>query len=947
MFIEPGFVPRCKSIYCDSTRRLSGRPPTSQPTVRSVWFCPMEALLIAIAAGLGFIIAYHTYGRWLGRRIFALSAKAVCPSHRLCDNADYVPTKKAIVFGHHFTSIAGTGPIVGPAIAVMWGWLPALLWVVFGSIFIGAVHDFGSLVVSMRHNGQTIGDVAGRVLNKRVRILFLLILFMGLTIVLAIFGLVIATVFRQYPASIFPCTVQIPIAVGIGVWLHRRGASLLVPSLIALAIMYLTVVIGDENFTTDWLVLTPIMHGLHAANTWMASWSNITWVIVLLVYSYAASVLPVWLLLQPRDYINSLQLLSAMGLIVLGLVAAAFIGGAPPVEGAERQPLEIVAPMWNPHPAGAPMIFPFLFITIACGAVSGFHCLVSSGTSSKQIDTEPDARFVGYGSMLTEGFLATLVIIACVAGLGLGIRPLLSLTANGIVVVEQAGRFVDAQGTEWCIEIAGFKHGDQPSESNARPRLLLLYTRQYIAEPYPPEWRDGWIVLKLGQDEPGSLASDTLGFTVRGSVDRFDEVQTAVFGGGAWNTRYQSWTSAGGLARTVGSFVDGSANLLRAIGVPLGVALALMGVLVASFAGTTLDTACRLQRYVIQELAATFLPRRDAAGCPKCGYTLWQRTAGAFAPKGRATVATGEASREATSGTRGNESQEHFRPGGAVEAPDAIDAHTSPSPLQGDDDSAHHSHGFRDAQSSVAPPVATFRSPSGAKDGESGAHACNGTREAASGEVRCPECGEIITPEQIERAGESMLPAAFSELNPIHWLTNKHGATIFAIVIAAALAALPVADVTPGFWSTLTSGGVGEAWTWLTTNGGRGGVILWPLFGATNQLLAGLAFIVITLYLRRRGRMLWFLIAPMGFMLLMPMWAMSWQVFVGSADNPRWLMPDGAATNWPLALTGIASIAIEIWMIVEALLVWPSVRGVLERGATDSGADSARAAAIA
>ncbi len=814
----------------------------------------MEALLIALAAGLGFVVAYHTYGRWLGRRIFVLSANAVCPSHRLCDNADYVPTKKAIVFGHHFTSIAGTGPIVGPAIAVMWGWLPALLWVVFGSIFIGAVHDLGSLVVSMRHNGQTIGDVAGRVLNQRVRILFLLILFMGLTIVLAIFGLVIATVFRQYPASIFPCTVQIPIAVAIGVWLHRRGASLLVPSLIALAVMYLTVVIGDENFSTDWPVLTPVMHGLHAANSWMASWSNITWVIVLLIYSYVASVLPVWLLLQPRDYINSLQLLSAMGLIVLGIVAAACIGGAPPVEGAARQPLEIVAPMWNPHPAGAPMMLPFLFITIACGAVSGFHCLVSSGTSSKQIDNEPDARFVGYGSMLTEGFLATLVIIACVAGLGLGVR-----------LSEFSWSGVNSGG--WAVAF--------PMSSDTTAQMNFVGPNPYEVEVWDNRAQANTHRIKPTVDESG--------------LRRFDEVdllvssrdEAAIVSYAAWRSRYLSWTHSQGLASTVGAFVDGSANLLRAIGVPLGVALALMGVLVASFAGTTLDTACRLQRYVIQELAATFLPKNDSTGCPKCGYTLWQRRAGSFAPEGRTSA--------------GNEAQKHFRPGGAAEAHD-----------------------------------------------DAVAHASDETREAASGDVRCPECGETVTPEQIERAGESMLPAAFSAVNPTHWLTNKHGATVFAIVIAAALAALPPADVNPGFWSTLLSGGVGEAWTWLTTNGGRGGVILWPLFGATNQLLAGLAFIVITLYLRRRGRLLWFLIVPMGFMLLMPMWAMSWQVFVGSADQPRWLVPAVGTTNWPLALIGIASIAIEIWMIVEALLVWPRVRGVIERGATDAAVDRAR-----
>ena len=140
----------------------------------------MTTLLIALLSGIGFIVAYHTYGRWLGSKIFRLSVDAVCPSKRLEDGIDYVPTRKSVVFGHHFTSIAGTGPIVGPAIAIMWGWVPALLWVVFGSIFIGAVHDFGALVVSLRNNGQTVGDIAGRLLNKRVRLLFLFTLFLSL-----------------------------------------------------------------------------------------------------------------------------------------------------------------------------------------------------------------------------------------------------------------------------------------------------------------------------------------------------------------------------------------------------------------------------------------------------------------------------------------------------------------------------------------------------------------------------------------------------------------------------------------------------------------------------------------------------------------------------------------------------------------------------------------------
>ena len=184
-------------------------------------------------AMIAYLVAYHTYGRWLARKVFRLSADAPVPSVELNDDRDFVPTDKSVLFGHHFTSIAGTGPIVGPAIAVMWGWLPALIWVLLGSILVGAVHDFGSLIVSVRSQGQTVGDVAGRVLNRRVRLLFLLVLFMALTIVLAIFGLVIASVFKLYPAAIFPCLVQIPLAVMIGVWLHRKQVNLLVPSILA------------------------------------------------------------------------------------------------------------------------------------------------------------------------------------------------------------------------------------------------------------------------------------------------------------------------------------------------------------------------------------------------------------------------------------------------------------------------------------------------------------------------------------------------------------------------------------------------------------------------------------------------------------------------------------------------------------------------------------------
>ena len=424
----------------------------------------MQTLLIAFGAGILYLVAYHTYGKYLARKIFKLDPDAVVPSVELNDNKDFVPTSKMVVFGHHFTSIAGTGPIVGPAIAVIWGWVPALLWVIFGSILIGAVHDFGSLIVSMRNRGQTVGDIAGRLLNPRIRLLFLFILFMALTIVLAIFGLVIAVVFQMYPAAIFPCIVQIPLAVAIGLYLHRKGINLLIPSIIALALMYLSVGFGDVGL-------------LGVFNGTLSAWPLWAWVGLLLIYSYIASVLPVWMLLQPRDFINSLQLLTALTLVVIGLLAAAFSGGAPVGDGVERPALEIVAPAFQMADMGAPMLFPFLFITIACGAISGFHCLVSSGTSSKQLKCESDAQFVGYGSMLVEGFLATLVILACVAGLGLGI----------------------------------------------------------------------------GDGEGGFLIG----------VDAF-------------NARYASWGSAGGLGAKVGAFVDGSANFLKAMGLPGGFAIALM-----------------------------------------------------------------------------------------------------------------------------------------------------------------------------------------------------------------------------------------------------------------------------------------------------------------------------------------------------------------------------------
>lgn len=618
----------------------------------------MHPLLIAVLAGVAYLVAYHTYGRWLARKVFRLSNENVPPSIAQFDNKDYVPTSRGIVFGHHFTSIAGTGPIVGPALAIMWGWVPALLWVIFGSILMGAVHDFGSLVLSLRNKGMTIGEIAGRLITPRVRILFLLLLLFALWIVLAIFGWVIASVFVQFPESILPVFLQIPIAIWIGVKVHRKNKALLPASIVALFLMFATVWLGTgcPGIAFDGGGIGKSIQGLNAA---MAAWPVWLWVAILLGYCYIASILPVWVLLQPRDYINSLQLIVSLALVVLGILWVSIAGFTP--AGMENQPslaLEMVAPAFQASPLNAPPIFPFLFVTIACGAISGFHCLVSSGTSSKQLKQEKDAQFVGYGAMLLEGFLATLVILSVGAGIGLG----------------------------WS------------------------------------------------QNFPG------------------------LTGAALWNELYADWRGVTG-GTAIGAFVVGSANFVQSLGIDPLMAKALMGVLVASFAGTTLDTATRLQRYVIQELAGT-LEQKLSAGRPQ-NSTRW---------------------------------------------------------------------------------------------------------------------------------------------SPLKLLQTAHGATFFAVGTAFLLALFPAP---------------GQPWTAQTI--GTGGLLLWPLFGATNQLLAGLALLVLSFWLLRRGLPVWFAAIPAGFMLAVPCWAL-W------IDTQRWM----AGGSWLLVVVAAIMLLLTAWMLLEAALLWKKVRGIEE-----------------
>jgi len=350
----------------------------------------MPAPVIIVIVGIMFWLGYRYYARYLGRKTYGLDPNFVTPAHEFSDGIDFIPTNKHVLFGHHFTSVAGAAPIVGPAIAVFWGWGPALLWIVLGTIFAAGVHDMGSLVVSVRHRARNIGTIAKDIINRRARTLFLIIIFFLLTLVNAVFAVVIGNLFVANPGAVIPIFVQIPIAIAMGQYIYRKRSAALIPSLVALVILYVMIWVG-ELFPVD---IGPIAEaiGMEPRNLW---------VIIMFAYTLIASRLPVWMLLQPRDYINSHQLFVALAIIVVGVVV-----------GWET----IVAPVFNEVPAGSPPIFPFLFITIACGAISGFHSLVASGTTAKQLDKDTDAKHVGYGGALGEGSLAVGAVLAVTAG---------------------------------------------------------------------------------------------------------------------------------------------------------------------------------------------------------------------------------------------------------------------------------------------------------------------------------------------------------------------------------------------------------------------------------------------------------------------------------------------------------------------------------------------------
>ena len=453
----------------------------------------MTPILAALCAFAAYFVAYRFYSGFLAKRIFALDPNALTPAHTERDEVDYVPAKPSILFGHHFASITGLAPMLGPAIAVIWGWGPALAWVVLGACLIGCVHDFSALVLSVRNKGVSVGQVAEGILGARGRTLFHLIIFFGVALAMGVFIHVIALLFERVPdpaagvvgysTAVLPSALLMGVAMACGYLLYRKGFALLPVVLVGFGI----------ELASIWLGIRFPTMGL-SAELWPDADG---WKWYLLAYAFVASVLPVWALLQSRDFLNSLLLYLGLGLAYIGFFVL--------------DP-EFAAPAIVFEPEGAPPLLPFLFITIACGAASGFHGLVSSGTTAKQLDKEPQARAIGYGGMLGESMLALLATLACTAGF-------------------------------------------------ASPDL--------------------------------------------------------------WHDRYDSWNVAGSLFTKIDSFIGGTTNFVTTLGVPDEMARALIAMVVVSFALTTLDSATRLLRFNVEEIAASarigWLQNRYLSTAIACG----------------------------------------------------------------------------------------------------------------------------------------------------------------------------------------------------------------------------------------------------------------------------------------------------------------------------------------
>ncbi len=360
----------------------------------------MNSLLLLIICIVILIIGYIGYGGWLCKQWGVGDSKKPTPAHEMEDGVDYVPAKAPVLMGHHFSSIAGAGPITGPIGAAMFGWVPVVLWILIGGIFFGGVHDFGALFASIRHKGQSIGEIISSNMSKRAKMLFTIFAYLTLILVVAAFASIVATTFGAVvddagvidkAASATNSSVAmvsllfIVIAIAFGFMVYRRNASMAVSTILGVAAIAICMVIG-MNFHPIYLTTK-------------------AWMIIVGIYIAIASVTPVWILLQPRDYLSSFLLYAMLAVALVGVVVShAGMGGGDGLAAFNGFAVD--------NGNGMQYLFPVLFTTVACGAISGFHSLVSSGTTSKQLDKETDAKPIAYGGMLLECVLAVITVCA-------------------------------------------------------------------------------------------------------------------------------------------------------------------------------------------------------------------------------------------------------------------------------------------------------------------------------------------------------------------------------------------------------------------------------------------------------------------------------------------------------------------------------------------------------
>jgi len=420
----------------------------------------VQVIWIVAAVLVTFTIGYVGYSRYLAQ-FLELDEETETPAHKYEDGQEYVPSKKPVLLGHHYSSIAGGAPIVGPITAgAVWGWVPALLWIAVGNPLMGSVHDFVSLSGSLRHEGKSIGYIIGEYVGEGGKDMLLWFAFLTIILVVAVFALVVAIVFDAFPQVSTASFAYIVLALAFGVYLYQFNGPFIPGTVVFVAAVFggvwfgiqnpvaLFPAVGDASYPAGTLVLADAL-GL-GSGSWVPGSSatamnpnRAAWVPIIMVYAGIASALPVWVLLQPRDYLSSFLLYTGVGGTLLAVVVGTLLGTA-------SQPLVIADSMgafngfWGVEAAGLAPLFPLLFITIACGTISGFHSLVSSGTTAKQLDKETDARLIGYGGMLGEGLLASVALITlAVAGFadpagGIGAALPNFATGGGIILTSLA-----------------------------------------------------------------------------------------------------------------------------------------------------------------------------------------------------------------------------------------------------------------------------------------------------------------------------------------------------------------------------------------------------------------------------------------------------------------------------------------------------------------------------